>query len=432
MFITVLWVIELKERLFFLSIPLPPPFVKFLSVSDYLFFPYKKNTSWTMKILFDHQLFSLEIMGGMSKYYYQLIQWLEKEWHTVVIPVRWTHNYFLQKYFDSKKISYRSWLWKRRFKGRQNLVYRCNKFLWRRNKDRLLQWVDIVHCTLFDPYMIHDLKKRRIPFVFTVYDLNHKTQKLKETRRDRRMCDYAEYGIAQLAQHASRIVCVSGQTKRDLLHYYPTVDPLLIQVIYHSIDIHAYDDYNFSPLVQTSPHHIPYILFIGKRKAPYKNFKPFLTAIAPLLSSQLHLLCLWHEPFDISELQLIKDLHIQEYLVDLSWDEQEKFRLLRHTVCFVYPSLAEWFGIPILEAWLWWAPVLCSAISVFMEIAQGAALYFDPRSIENMRELIWSVVSSTDIQDNLKAVGSQRVLQFDISIELKKTMELYHNICILS
>lgn len=140
--------------------------------------------------------------------------------------------------------------------------------------------------------MINELKRRGIPFVYTVYDLNHKTQQLKHSWRDRRMCDYAEHGIAQLAQHASRIVCVSGQTKRDLLHYYPTIDSSLIQVIYHSIDIHAYDDYRFSPLVQIPPHSAPYILFIGKRKALYKNFKPFLKAIAPLLSDKLHLICL--------------------------------------------------------------------------------------------------------------------------------------------
>jgi hypothetical protein len=50
--------------------------------------------------------------------------------------------------------------------------------------------------------MIDTLRKAGIPFVFTVYDLNHKTQQLKRTWWDMRMCDYADRGIGELARHA--------------------------------------------------------------------------------------------------------------------------------------------------------------------------------------------------------------------------------------
>lgn len=383
-----------------------------------------------MKILYDHQLFSLEIMGGMSKYYLQLIQWFEKQWHQVVVPVFWTHNQYLQRYFDSKSIPYVRWLSRWSFKGRQNLVYRFNKLYRRWNKDRLLEWVDLVHLTLFDPYMIDTLRKAGIPFVFTVYDLNHKTQQLKRTWWDMRMCDYADRGIDELARHAGWIICVSWQTKRDLLHYYPSISLSLIHLIYHSIDLSLYKRY--LPEGQEAAHKTPYVLFIGKRKASYKNFKPFVQAIAPLLNDQLHLVCLWHEPFDSQEKALFTELGITTTVYHYLGDESVKFNLLSHARCFVYPSIAEWFGIPILEAWVAWAPVVCSSITVFMEIGQGAALYFDPRSLDNMRELIWSVVINKDIQDNLKVLWAQRVEQFDLSVESKKTMELYQKISIVS
>jgi hypothetical protein len=93
--------------------------------------------------------------------------------------------------------------------------------------------------TLFDPYMIDSLKAYKIPYIFTVYDLNHKTQKLPGIR----MCDYAEHGITELAKQAQAIICVSGQTKRDLLKFYPEVDEKLIQVIYHSIAVISRNEY---------------------------------------------------------------------------------------------------------------------------------------------------------------------------------------------
>lgn len=48
-----------------------------------------------MKILFDHQVFSLEVMGGMSKYYTELMTSLIQEGHEVIVPVWRTHNYYL-------------------------------------------------------------------------------------------------------------------------------------------------------------------------------------------------------------------------------------------------------------------------------------------------------------------------------------------------
>lgn len=290
--------------------------------------------------------------------------------------------------------------------------------------------------TLFDPYMIDDLKCQNIPYLYTVYDLNHKTQNLPGIR----MCDYAEHGISKLAASAKAIICVSWQTKRDLVKYYPEIDDKKMEIIYHSIKLHHFDGQSEkaistdSRLLRSTSNddsndsQWQYLLYIGKRAADYKNFKPFVRAIAPLLSENVHLKCLGHMGFDDSELALFDSLGIRQFVEKVWWDEQEKFRLLRHASCFVYPSLAEGFGIPILEAWDAWAPVLCSAIQVFMEIGQWACLYFDPKNEDNMRELIWSVIKNDVLQDNLRNAGLERVKLFGKSVEYDKTLELYTKI----
>ena len=54
-----------------------------------------------MKILFDHQVFSLEVMGGMSKYYTQLMTELVQQGHEVIVPVWRTHNHYLLQTLES-------------------------------------------------------------------------------------------------------------------------------------------------------------------------------------------------------------------------------------------------------------------------------------------------------------------------------------------
>lgn len=294
------------------------------------------------------------------------------------------------------------------------------------NPGRYLQGVDLVHMTLFDPYMIDTLRTRSIPFIYNVYDLNHKTQLLKKGWFDRKMCDYADEGIQLLGDSARAIICVSEQTKKDLLTYYPTLDPSKIEVIYHSIDLESI--YAEKSQYGNNPIEWNYILYIGKRQADYKNFKPFVQAVAPLLSSDLKLVCLGHMTLDTEEIELLESLHIENYVVQVGGNELFKYQLLSHAVCFAYPSLAEWFGIPILEAWAVGCPVLCSNIPVFMEIGQNAVLYFDPRSIENMRELIAWVIKNQAIQDNLRKAWYERVKLFDKSVEIGKTMELYERV----
>ncbi len=379
-----------------------------------------------MHILYDHQVFSLETMGGMTKYYAELIQWLQQQGHQVSLPI-WLSNNFYLKTDLSDWFPTKSLFPSKKIKGKQNLLYRYNKFTFLHHIDRYLSGVDVVHLTLYDPYLIKILKHKMIPFVFNVYDLNHKTQQLKRWLLDIGMCDYADEGTKILWEAANAIICVSKQTKSDLLHYYPTIDPQKIQIIYHSIDVEAVQsicDKEEMPLISGN-----YLLFIGKRAAEYKNFKPFIRSIAGLLSKDTALICLGHEPFTDEELALFDELGIREFVKYKGGDESVKYNLFKFAQCFVYPSFAEGFGIPILEARVAGCPVVASNISVFMEVWWGAALYFDPKSTDNMKELIGGVMQNKDIQSNLRDLGKQRVKDFDKQVELDKTIKLYETLC---
>ena len=92
---------------------------------------------------------------------------------------------------------------------------------------------------------------------------------------------------------------------------------------------------------------------------------------------------------------------------------------------FVYPSLYEGFGIPILEAYACHCPVALSNTSCFPEIAGEAAVYFDPYSVDSMAEAIEQVIYNASKRNELIHLGDKRLERYSWEEAAKKTEETY-------
>jgi len=91
---------------------------------------------------------------------------------------------------------------------------------------------------------------------------------------------------------------------------------------------------------------------------------------------------------------------------------EEVLRLYRSTDLFVYPSLYEGFGLPLLEAMTCGAPVVCSRVASLHEVAGDAAEFFDPRNAQDLAAAIQRVLRSPELQQKLRSKGKERVKQF--------------------
>gem|GEM_PF-4634899 len=91
-----------------------------------------------MHILYDHQVFSLEVMGGMTKYYTELIEGLLHHGHQVSLPIVLSNNIYLKTILHDI-FSSRSFLNSIPFKGRQNLLYWYNKYYFLRHAEQYLR-----------------------------------------------------------------------------------------------------------------------------------------------------------------------------------------------------------------------------------------------------------------------------------------------------
>ena len=99
--------------------------------------------------------------------------------------------------------------------------------------------------------------------------------------------------------------------------------------------------------------------------------------------------------------------------------------LYKHAICFVYPSLYEGFGIPILEAFASGCPLLLSDTSCFPEIAEKGGLYFNPNDVESMADSMKRIVEDSALRERLIANGNLRLKDFSCRKMAEQTAQIY-------
>jgi glycosyltransferase involved in cell wall biosynthesis len=99
--------------------------------------------------------------------------------------------------------------------------------------------------------------------------------------------------------------------------------------------------------------------------------------------------------------------------------------LYARATAFIFPSLYEGFGIPILEAFAAGCPVILSNTSSLPEIGGDGAVYFDPYSIDDMRTVIERVITSKDMQSELVKNGRNQAKKFSWEKCTRETMNIY-------
>jgi len=95
---------------------------------------------------------------------------------------------------------------------------------------------------------------------------------------------------------------------------------------------------------------------------------------------------------------------------------------------FVYPSLYEGFGIPLVEAFLCNCPTVISNESCFPEIAQDASSYFSPTNIEEMTNAIRTALQDKELQKEHIKLGQLRAKEFTWMKSAEKSKQIYESL----
>lgn len=338
-------------------------------------------------VLYDNQIFDLQRFGGISRYFCEILRRLSIKKD---IAVRYSINYYLTTYRLGK---HRIPLPRFIFKHYRNLFHNKNNEL----SKKLLQKNSnyLFHPTYYDPYFLKYIGKN--PYIITVHDMIH--EKFPSS-----FYNVSEI-IAQKKEvitHASRIIAISENTKKDiidLLH----IAPEKIDVIYHSTSMKPFTGKQCLELPNT------FLLFVGDR-TPYKNFNRLVKAFAELSAKDknLFLVCTGL-PFKQSEKAFLDKLNISNKVIQIKATDKILSELYSRARLFVFPSLYEGFGIPILEAYACHCPVALSNSSCFPEIAGDAGAYFDPYSETSILESIKDIIYNDKKRTELIMKGTERL-----------------------
>ena len=354
-----------------------------------------------MKILFDAQIFLNQRAGGISRYYYELFKGL----NATGIDVRIAGRFVKNKYILADK-TYRKYFF-------HDSVALFNLF----NKLQIRQAVAKGRYDIFHPSDAHAFLEKIIPadknLVFTIHDMiPEKYFNVKSPVKK------------SLAQRADKIIAVSETTKNDVMEVFG-IEKHKIEVIYHGSSL------NPESTLQ-SPAGLPhnYILQVGERQG-YKNFDMAIRAMAPLMDkySDLYLVCAGRRPFSKSEHLLFKSLNIDKKVLIYSHsDDNTLSALYKNAAVFIFPSLYEGFGIPVLESWACGAPVVLSDNNCFREVAGDAGYYFDPRDKDSITAAVEDVLLHPTLQNDLREKGKKRLAQFSWERAVQQTNNIYKSL----
>jgi len=280
----------------------------------------------------------------------------------------------------------------------------------------------VVHCTYIVP--------PRMPCasVVTIHDLSFMRRPEMFTFRDRALL---ETGVPLAVRRADRIIVPSHHAQADLLDIF-NVTPERVRVTYEGVGE------RFRPLPQgviktvrrTYGLDRPYILTVGNLQ-PRKNIRRLLSAWSQLVddgAAEDCVLVLAGGSHGRSEDvgSIISELHLGEHVRLTGFvPDADLPALYSGARLFVFPSLYEGFGLPVLEAMACGTAVACSNATSLPEVAGDAAAMFEPTDANAMAATLGALVADDQLLQRLRKRGLARARQFTWEHCARETLVVY-------
>lgn len=307
-----------------------------------------------------------------------------------------------------------------------------NKFIW--NLCVLPDYlkknpVDVFHTQYITPFFV----PRNIKIITHIHDISFFAHPEFIKKSD---LFFLKALIPVSLKRANKIIAVSKFTKDEIVKYYK-IDPEKIEVVYNAVSgDFLRSDYSGNELFEIrKKYNLPeeYALYIGTLQ-PRKNIPVLVESFSRIKEKfpEIKLVLAGNKKahnFDTRIDETIERLKISDEIVFPGFvDEKDKGAIFQLAKVFVFSSLYEGFGIPILEAMSQKLPVLASDIPVHREIASDGALYFNPGSIDEMQEKLYNILADENLRENLVNLGLKRLDFFSWKKSAEKIFEIYQKL----
>jgi len=286
--------------------------------------------------------------------------------------------------------------------------------------------LDLYHAT---HYVLPALVRCRV--VVTIHDIIHLLY--PEFLPSRMAFLYAQRMIGRSLRRGDRIIADSQNTKSDLMDYFE-IDGRKIEVVYPGVAESFRRRLSSDDIRQVLDSHgleLPYLLFVGNPK-PHKNLDNVVRAFAEVVRRENfagELVCVGGR--DEGQQRILRQAE--------RLGVAERVRLLGHVPeaalpaiyqgarLFLYPTLYEGFGLPVVEAMASGVPVITSNTSALVEIATGYASLVDPLNVDQLADAIVALLVDDGLRQRLIAAGLDRASQFSWRHTAEQTLEVYRS-----
>lgn len=370
-----------------------------------------------MKVLYDHQAFTGHMYGGVARYFYELInQYNYNQALAYKLSLQFSNNEYIK---DKAFVPHRRYEWM----SESRLGNQFASLLNRAYSVHCIQegQFDVFHPTYYHKYFLDYIGSK--PFVLTFHDATSE----RYGEQFPAVGDHLPELKKKLLQRADRIITVSEYSKQELQRFFD-IHPDRVQVIYLGTSLGT----NGSAVLngaEIAKEPFPYLLYVGKRSL-YKNFNGFFDAIRPILKRHpdIHLICAGGGEFTREELTRFDAAGLLNRVHFRPITDSSLLRLYQQALAFVFPSLNEGFGIPVLEAFQGGSPALLSNRSSLPEVGGDAALYFDPEDAESMAAVVEMVLFDDALRAELRQRGYERVHSFSCEKTAAQTLTVYQSL----
>jgi glycosyltransferase involved in cell wall biosynthesis len=307
--------------------------------------------------------------------------------------------------------------------GIEHATHREARSFWRNteNIEAALGYPDLVHSNNF--YCPTGLGTARL--VYTLYDLHFLDHPEWTTETNRQTCFE---GVFAAATHADMVLAISQASKDHFLRVFPHYPEERVEVVHLACRLKD------RPGASTPPSlaHLEgrrFLLNVGTLE-PRKNQLRLIEAFASITDTgdePLSLVMAGGPGWLSDEVEdRLNDKCLEDRVVRLGYvGDDELVWLYRNCFAFVYPSLAEGFGLPVIEAASQGAPVIASKVPVIEEVVGDSALLVDPLSPTDIRTAIERLVDDEELRRGIGEAGLAHADEFTWKRSAGRVLELY-------